>query len=324
MANDDRAVPPAIAEAFARLVPEGTIGVAVSGGGDSMALLAMLHLWRSEGLYAATVNHGLRAEAADEAAMVAVFCADRGIPHQTLTLGPTPDTGNLQAALREGRYALLSAWAGAIRTDLPVLTAHTMDDQAETVLMRLARGSGAEGLSGMHPFHERNGRMWCRPLLGARRAELRDWLRSNEVPWVEDPSNDDPSFDRIKARQAFATLEPLGITVEGVAATALRLHRQSDVLRAEADRLAKSIVRSDGPEGLVADRDLLRAAHPDTAMRWLAEALMQVGGTVYRPRFRSLEPLYRRISSGEDLRATLAGCLIEAQKGEIRITPEQK
>jgi tRNA(Ile)-lysidine synthase len=219
---------------------------------------------------------------------------------------------------------LLSAWAEVIRVDLPVLTAHTMDDQAETVLMRLARGSGAEGLSGIHPFHVRTGRMWCRPLLGIRRAELRDWLRSNAIPWVEDPSNDDRSFDRIKARQALATLEPLGITVEGLAATATRLQRQSDVLRAEADRLARSIVRNDGPGGLVADRDLLRAAHPDTAMRWLAEGLMQVGGTVYRPRFRSLEPLYRRITSGEDLRATLAGCLIEAQKSEIRIIPEPK
>ena len=161
-------------------------------------------------------------------------------------------------------------------------------------------------------------------LPGIRRAALRDWLQRNGVRWVEDPSNDDPSFDRIKARQALATLEPLGITVEGLAATATRLQRQSDVLRAEADRLAETIVRSDGPEGLIADRDLLRAAHPDTAMRWLADGLMHVGGTVYRPRFRSLEPLFRRITSDEDLRATLAGCLIEAQKDEIRITREQK
>jgi tRNA(Ile)-lysidine synthase len=193
------------------------LGVAVSGGGDSTALLVIAARWahaRGHAISAATVDHGLRAGSAAEAAGVAALCARLGIPHETLRAGNLRDAGgNLAAAARDARFALLGGWARAQGLSA-VLLGHTMDDQAETVLMRLARGSGAEGLSAMQAVLERAGVVWLRPLLGARRAALREVLRAEGISWVEDPSNEDAQYDRVKARQALAALAPQGIDVE--------------------------------------------------------------------------------------------------------------
>ena len=324
VANATPALPGELVEAFQRLVPEGPIGVAVSGGSDSMALLAMAHLLHPKEISAATVNHGLRAEAQREAAEVATFCAHHAIPHTVLTAeGLATDPGNLQANARGARFDLLAHWAQAHNLDA-VLLGHTLDDQAETVLMRLGRGSGAEGLAGMEERRDWQGTVFLRPLLGLRRAALRDWLRAHGIGWVDDPSNDDRSFDRVKARQALETLAPLGITVDGLAETAIRLRRQVEVLHADADQLHDKMF-APGPAGEARlDRALLRGALTDTGLRVLADTLMRIGAGSYRPRFRALEPLYHRLIGPKPVRTTLAGCLIEADATTIRIFPEHK
>ncbi|MCH8169255.1 MAG: tRNA lysidine(34) synthetase TilS, partial [Proteobacteria bacterium] len=181
-----------------RLVPDGTPGVAISGGGDSTALLIIAARWagkRGRAIAAATVDHGLRRESAAEAAGVAALCARLGIAHRILPAGDLAAAGgNLSAAAREARFALLGDWARA-RDLSAVLLGHTMDDQAETVLMRLARGSGAEGLAAMQPVLRRDRMLWLRPLLGVRRAALRAVLRDAGIDWVEDPTNQDAHFD---------------------------------------------------------------------------------------------------------------------------------
>ncbi|MEM1299495.1 MAG: tRNA lysidine(34) synthetase TilS [Pseudomonadota bacterium] len=316
------AIPSPILEAFQGLVPTGPFGVAVSGGGDSKALLAMAHLLRPDDVLAATVDHGLRPEASQEARTASDWCQARRIPHQTLSAeGLKCEPGNLQSNARDMRYDLLAGWAAesAIHS---VLLGHTMDDQAETVLMRLARGSGAEGLSGMAETREWEGVTFLRPLLRTRRAELRTWLSERGETWIDDPTNEDASFDRIKARQALDVLAPLGISVEGLAATADRLRRQTEVLHEDAAQLALASVLP-APEGVTRlDRNALRSALADTALRLVADMLMQIGGTSYRPRFRSLAPLCQRINSTETFRTTLAGCLIEANETTITIRPE--
>lgn len=318
---------------FERLLGRGAghIGVAVSGGGDSMALLAMLQRWaapRALQIHAATVDHGLRPEARAEADMVADWCAGQGIPHTILTVTGLGGPGNLQAKAREARYAALADWSIGVhrqagsQADINVLTGHTMDDQAETVLMRLARGSGAEGLSGMADGLDWKGVLWRRPFLTFRRSDLRQWLRSEGVPWVEDPSNEDPTFDRIKARRALEVLEPLGITVEGLAATADRLRRQCELLDAETQRVEQAALKDREGREAVIDRRALRASHSDSGMRVLAQTLQRIGGGAYRPRFRSVEPLYQRIIANGCFRATLGKCLIEADDDRITIRPE--
>ena len=324
VANATPALPGEFIEAFQRLVPEGPIGVAVSGGSDSMALLAMARAQHPNEIHAATVNHGLRAEAQREAAEVAAFCASHAIPHTTLTAeGLATDQGNLQANARDARFDLLANWAQT-RNLHAVLLGHTMDDQAETVLMRLARGSGAEGLAGMEERRDWQGIVFLRPLLGLRRVALRDWLRAAGIGWVDDPSNDDRSFNRVKARQALETLTPLGITVDGLAETAIRLRRQVEVLRADADRLHDNMFEPSPHGEARLDRELLRSALTDTGLRVLADTLMRIGAGSYRPRFRALEPLYHRLIGTKPVRTTLAGCLIEADATTIRVFPEHK
>lgn len=176
--------------------PEDLIGIAVSGGPDSMALLLLAESAYPGRVYAATVDHRLRPESAEEAAMVARFCFARGIPHQILPVivaGP----GGTQAAARDARYAALSQWAarGAIRW---LMTAHHADDQAETLLLRLARGSGLAGLSGIRARRALDQMTLLRPLLQWRRQELADHVAA--IATATDPSNEDPHYDRTRAR----------------------------------------------------------------------------------------------------------------------------
>ena len=190
---------------FAALRIERHIAVAVSGGSDSMALLRLAEQWSHHlvKISVLTVDHGLRSEAAAEAVKVAEWCALLGLEHHTLRWeGAKPKTG-LQAKARAARYDLLSAWCKA--NDVAyLLTGHTMDDQAETVLMRQQRTDTAESLAGIWETAVWDGVKVFRPLLGQSRADLRAHLVSLGQPWIEDPSNSDRRFERVRVRQTLA------------------------------------------------------------------------------------------------------------------------
>ncbi len=189
---------------LARIWPEharGKLALAVSGGPDSLALLRLAHAALGARVAAATVNHGLRPEAAAEAALVARLCADLGVPHETLSVSVAD--GNVQAQARAARYAALAAWMA--REGLTALaTAHHADDQAETLVMRLNRGSGVAGLAGVRERALVPGTRLAllRPVLGWRRAELTS-VAAGLHP-ADDPSNHNPAFDRVRVRQALA------------------------------------------------------------------------------------------------------------------------
>lgn len=175
------------------------IGIAVSGGPDSLALLLLAHATWPGRVAAATVDHGLRPEAADEARYVAGICADMGVPHATLTVS-VERGGGVQAGARAARYAALIDWARRERIAF-LATAHHADDQAETLLMRLARGSGIGGLAGIRPLRRiEQGLTLVRPLLGFRRVELAKIVAEAGLTAIDDPSNRDGRFDRTKAR----------------------------------------------------------------------------------------------------------------------------
>ncbi len=184
--------------------------MAVSGGPDSLALLLLAHAALPGRVEAATVDHGLRPESAQEAAMVARACTALGVPHATLAV--EVGEGNLQARAREARYAALAEWMTA-RGLAALATAHHADDQAETLLMRLNRGSGVAGLSGVRPRGEVPGTalLLLRPLLGWRRAELAAVVAAAGLTAAADPSNADPRFDRVRIRRALAGADWLDV-----------------------------------------------------------------------------------------------------------------
>lgn len=202
----------ALRAAVAAALPpdQQAIAVAVSGGGDSLALLHLAHLAGSR-VQAVTVDHGLRAGAAAEVALVAARCAEWGIPHQVLVWDHGGQiAGNLMAAARAARYALMADWARGAGVGT-VWLAHTADDQAEGFLMALARGAGLDGLSGMRGEWMSGGVCFVRPLLGVSRQALRDHLTAAGLAWAEDPSNTNDRFARSRIRKALAVLSPLGI-----------------------------------------------------------------------------------------------------------------
>ena len=200
-----------LADDFHRLSaagPQDRIGIALSGGPDSVALLLLVTAAFPGRIEAATVDHGLRAESNDEAMFVAGLCIGRSIPHAILTLDGLP-RGNVSAAARVARYAALNDWADARGIDW-ILTAHHADDQVETIIMRLNRGAGVAGLSGVRARH---GRV-VRPLLGWRRSELARLCEDAGILPVDDPTNRDNRYDRARLRKSLTSadwINPLAV-----------------------------------------------------------------------------------------------------------------
>lgn len=309
----------AFADQMAQLAPGAQrIGVAVSGGGDSMALLQLAHVWgsaRDVTILAATVDHGLRPEAVEEQAVVAALCARLRVAHQVLRWTGWDGQGNLQAAAREARLGLLASWARAEALDA-VCLGHTEDDQAETVLLRLMRGSGVDGLAAMSARRAGQGTLWLRPLLEKRRETLRAHLRAEGVAWCEDPSNADARFDRVRMRRAIDTLD---LDTGRLAQTARAMARAQEALGLRAaDEVRAGHVRFEWGDVLL-DRARLDALDAETRLRLLAEAVRWVSGAPYRPRLSSLETTWARLAKGA---APLQGCLFTPERGRIRVSRE--
>lgn len=203
------------AEALARLWPDGgRLGLAVSGGPDSLAMLLLAEAAIPGSFEVATVDHGLRPASVEECALVARICAARGVPCSILRVTVAP--GNVQSEARKARYLALAAWAEH-RALSAIATAHHADDQAETLLMRLNRGSGLSGLTGVREarFMPGSAVAVIRPLLAFRRRELGELVEAAGLEPVADPSNADPRFDRARVRAALAAadwLDPVALS----------------------------------------------------------------------------------------------------------------
>lgn len=246
------------------------MGVAVSGGPDSLALLLLAHAALPGRIAAATVDHQLRAESADEAAMVAGLCAKLEIPHATLQVDL--EDGNVQAQARAARYAALAAWME--REGLgALLTAHHADDQAETLLLRLNRGSGVAGLAGVRARGQVPGTRLSllRPLLGWRRAELARVVGMAGIVAIDDPSNRDDRFDRARVRKAIAGADWLD--VPALAASASNLGDADQAIEWAAAREWQEGV-SKAPMGLIYRPQAPRAV----ALRVIARVVRELDG----------------------------------------------
>ncbi|WP_377193499.1 tRNA lysidine(34) synthetase TilS [Ruegeria meonggei] len=289
------------------------LGVAVSGGGDSVALMYLLHaIAQREGvaMHVATVDHGLRAGSADEAARVAVQATHLGLSHETLLWQGWDGTGNLQDQARQARYALLTNWAH--RNGIPAIAlGHTADDQAETVLMRLGRAAGVTGLSGMPNSRERNSITLLRPMLGLTRQQLRDYLTEAGVDWVEDPSNHDQRFDRIKARDALLGLGTLGISAASLGRVAENLAQAREALARYTQETARKITVVDGGD-ICVDRAKFDDLPNEIQRRLLIGIIAWIAGPGYPPRGSAVEQAVAAVGDGKTL--AMAGCLLTCQE----------
>ena len=313
---------PAALAALDALAPGPALGVAVSGGGDSVALMRLAALWgarRGALVAVATVDHGLRAASAAEAASVVAQAASLGLEATALRWEGWDRRGNLQAQARAARYRLLADWARA-RGLGAVALGHTLDDQAETVLLRLMRGSGVDGLAAMAPAVTRDGVRWLRPLLGLRRADLRGWLAAQGAGWIEDPSNDDARFQRVRARRA---MDALGLDAAGLARTAARMARARAALEADAAALWRRAARVGACGEVTLAGDVLRTEPDEIALRLLADALRAASGAALRPRLEASQALRAALAAPEDLAGrTLHGCVAAARGDSVTLARE--
>lgn len=287
---------------FAKGVPD-RLGVAVSGGSDSVALLRLLLRLPTE-LFCVTVDHGLRPSSAAEAEEVASLCKALRVPHTIVRWTGWDGGGNVQGQARAARYALMSEWAQT-RGIHDIALGHTRDDQAETVLMRLARGAGVDGLSAMAPRRRQDGVLWLRPLLGVDRADLQSFLRSEGISWTDDPSNEDVRFARIKARQSWEALAHLGITPAALAQVADNMTVARDALAHSACAAAQDIVKlKAGAVEIV--RPGFDALPKEIARRIFLASLAWINGAAYAPRRRTVEAALEALEDSGS--ATLDGC----------------
>lgn len=311
--------------AFAPFERAPSLAVAVSGGADSMALCLHADAWaraRAGRAVAITVDHGLRPDSAAEARQVGRWLTARAIGHRVLRWrGPKPVT-RVQEVAREARYRLLIE---ACREEglLHLLLGHHRDDQAETFLLRLARGSGLDGLAAMAPLVETRGLRLLRPLLAASKARLSATLEAWDQPWLEDPSNRDSAFARVRLRRTLAALVPHGLTARRLALAAAELARVRAALEREVAVLLAAAATVHPAGYCRLDPGLLGEAAGELAWRALVRVLMCVGGGVYPPRRQRLDRLYAALSAGElGAGRTLAGCRILPQRGALLVCRE--
>ncbi|OCC25350.1 tRNA lysidine(34) synthetase TilS [Croceicoccus estronivorus] len=280
---------------LARIWPEGEkLGLAVSGGPDSLALLLLAEAVLPGKVEVATVDHRLRAESASEAAMVAELCSGHGIPHEILPV--QVPRGNLQDMARMARYRALAAWAKR-RGLSAIATAHHADDQAETLVMRLNRASGIAGLAGVRARTNVPGGdlTLLRPLLGWRRAELAELVKAAGLDAVQDPSNRDLRFDRVKIREALKDCNWLDVRALAMSASHL----------ADAEGVMIWATQREWNEGVKVSEDAIRyrpKAPRAIRMRIVGRAIALLGGV---PRGGDVAKLINRLQAGRD--GTLAG-----------------
>ncbi|WP_135507282.1 tRNA lysidine(34) synthetase TilS [Roseovarius aestuariivivens] len=297
------------------------LGIGVSGGSDSLGLLVLLADWSDHGgpeVSAVTVDHGLRPEAADEARHVAMVCRELNISHDVVIWDGWDGQGNLPDKARRARYGLMAEWARTHEIG-HVAVAHTLDDQAETFVMRLAREAGLDGLSAMARHWRLDEVQFCRPALSLSRDDLRSVLRARKIDWVDDPSNSDTGFERVRVRQALDTLEELGISARTLSNVAHHMGEVRETVYWYAFVAARDCVRFQSGDVII-DRATFRTLPRDIARRLVQQVLHWLSGAEYPPRGRSVDLLLEAIRGGTNM--TLHGCMMTVDATTLRFSRE--
>jgi tRNA(Ile)-lysidine synthase len=302
------------------------IVLGVSGGPDSVALMLLAAEWvRARAppppLYVATVDHGLRKDSRGEAEMVARWAAKLGLAHAILVWDGVKPKSRIQERSREARYELLFAYAARIGAD-HVMTAHHADDQAETILFRLLRGTGVCGLAGMASSSERNGLILARPLLAHAKADLAAFCESQAHPFFDDPSNHDPFYARTRIRRLGRLLADEGLGRDALLRLGRRAARADAALAARACAVRAGLAARREKDGFRADISALADEPEEILLRFLADELKLISGG--KPlRLDRLEALALRLGqalrAGIAFAATLGGAALQLQSNRVLV-----
>lgn len=326
--NDNLSKPP-----FAPYLDGATdIAVAVSGGPDSMALIDMLSRWAAQHkpqltIHALTVDHGLRAESKTEAASITQWLSVYpNVKHIILDWHGEKPTAAIQENARQARYDLMAQYCAdhAIKA---LMTAHHQDDQAETVLFRLAKGSGLTGLCGMQEAFLYNDNLSIlRPLLAIAKQDLIAHCAAHDVPFVHDPSNTNDAFARVRLRQSAAILAEEGLSNKRLATTAMRLRRAENALQEMTEALWHKSANED-TACIVLDAQALKSAPDEIALRLIIKSFHKLRpAQTYLPRMEKIENLCADLQAADtNLTRTLGGLkfVYQPAKNKITITPEE-
>jgi tRNA(Ile)-lysidine synthase len=315
-----------IADLFAPVAASPAIAIAVSGGADSLALLAAADTWRRgrgrPKIIVLTVDHGLSAGSDAVAAKVVAMARDRGLAARILTWVGTKPLSGIEAGARRERYRLLidaAREAGATH----LLTAHSLEDQAETFLMRLERGSGVFGLAAMRREIDLDGLVLFRPFLAVSRARLAATTAAAGLAAYDDPMNADPRFLRVRVRRLLPALAEAGLDPAVIGASAARLAQAADAIDAGVDAFVSDAVEVD-PFAVAGVRSEAFAIAPaEVRFRLLVRLLQAIGGEDYPPRSAAVEALLTGLLKAETgIKRTLAGVVVERRPQRIRFYRE--
>ena len=303
--------------------------LAVSGGADSLALLILCHKWQQQHhpllkLHVASVNHGLRPEAGDECAHVGHVASQLGLSHAILVWHPPEGLANLQSEARDARYHLLVGHALALGCTHLVI-AHHLDDQAETFVMRLMRGSGVTGLSGMRARSERDGITLLRPFLGVPKSRLVASLKAEGIAWVDDPSNRQDDYLRVRVRGLLPEFAAEGCDAARLGATARRMERAEEALSVHSEALFGAHMRAEAGRALSIALECYADQLEEYRLRLLRLALPYVTGPSYPPReerLMALDAMLVGLGRQDRDKRTLGGCCFEVGQGRIWIYRE--
>jgi tRNA(Ile)-lysidine synthase len=313
---------------FNNLTEHEVIAVAVSGGRDSMVLLRLLQRWSLNSdeprptITALTVDHGLRPGSAQDAVQVAKWCSELKTAHHTLLWeGDKPNT-RIQERAREERYRLMTRWCKSNNAHV-LLLAHHLWDQAETVLMRLSHASGVDGLAGMRSISMRDGIEIHRPLLAVPRMRLEATLKEFGQEWLDDPSNEDRSFERVRLRQAWPEMCNIGLDPTTIGASAAKLARASTALDSVADVIFGEIVTlGKAGEATLPTKQL--ASVPLEIVARVVKRLVEVISGSTPPGDRSLMRLCEDLIVSQDVSRTLRHCHFRVSDGLLVVVRENR
>lgn len=326
MTIEDTALPD-LNDIFGCLRGVSHVGLAVSGGADSMALMHLAHQWRGAietdlpQITVLSVDHGLRDGSAQEAHWVKQAAKNLGLSCQVLRWEPGNKQSRIQQDARQARYDLMAGYALENGIDA-LVTAHHLDDQAETVLMRLARGSGLDGLGGMHLSSTWAGLPLLRPFLDISKQQLVECLSQRGIEWLEDPSNEDKKFERVRIRKAMHDLQKLGIDATAVAKSARRMRRASEALEQAASAFLKDHAQASDTGFCQIDARAFATAPDEIALRAISLSIQSIGGRIMPPQLAKLEAVFLALKDAGSKSQTLGRCAVMRSGGSILVLRE--